>query len=233
MTLTPETLTPIKVDQSETERIGKKTIRHIGSIATTSVIESPTSPETKSRPIKMEKVVKDLEREYKKKDGVEVLLPDSSGMIDFTEDNGPNHNMAIVCNPNSFPIFVTLKKRGDNLNTYVYGQEFSDLDENERLLKASLEDFRNGGYKITKVALAVPNVIDKNANYINSSIRDRILKTFDGFETPNHKIDKVVANYDSQAAIEGSGVVFKTEISYGGHSTTTKLGDKEVSSPLV
>jgi len=229
----PETLTPIRVEQSETERIGKNTIRRIGSIATTGAIESPTPPEIKSLPFKIEKVVKDLEREYKKKDGIEVLLPDSSGMIDFMEDNGPNHNLAIVCNPNSFPIFVTLKKRGDDLNTYVYGQEFSDLSENERLLKASLEDFRSGGYEITKVALAVPNGTDTNADYINGSIRDKILNTFDGFETPNNRIEKIIADYDSQAATEGSGVVFKTEISYGGHSTTTKLGDKEVSSPLV
>jgi len=193
--------------------------------------------ESDKEDMKNEKLANNLINRYKKKGGVEILLPDSSAEINSLGGGDiQSQNIAIVCKENSFPVLLEFRKPNDiyfDIDIAVEGQSYIDPKIGKEQLKKAIEKHKNQGYIITKANIGMPvKNDDKSINTIYDHLAGELAEIV---ETSKHieGMHVEVTEYDVAQIDKKDGVVFTAEIDEGGHFTSAKMNDEIIPSSFA
>ena len=230
---------PIPIERSVAELTEKKSTKK--RVATQALSEAmvhrPKIEMSKSdiEDVRNETIASKLVIKYKNKGGVEIISANTSSeirnMFDSTENKNisPDHNIAILCQENSFPVLLEFRKPDSisfDMGIAVEAQSYIDPKIAKEQLRRVIEKHKKEGFIITKANIGMPyNSGDISINDIYKHIASELATII---ETSKH-IDDMhieVTEYDTKELVTKSGVVFITEIDNGLHFTTTKINDE-------
>lgn len=138
-------LSPVTVDRKK--MLGNHAMSKLNSEKTKQNIEEA----------KFKKISKVLEKEYKKPDGgIKILRPNSSGMVDYFQDYGPDMNIAIPGSVDGISILLTLEKSGEVIDKHsIFGKNEKDPVKIESELIEDLKKFKKKNIKVTSAHILI------------------------------------------------------------------------------